>query len=128
QRQYASVDYKRNMSLIGLVQRRRHQEIVAIGSYAEGDDDRAEVAFVVREDYQGQGVASYLLERMEIIALENGYKGFIASVLRENQAMTHVFKKRYPNARVISNSSDVIIYMDFDDPEKAKAKAREPEV
>lgn len=128
QRQYASVDYKRNMSLIGLVQRRRHQEIVAIGSYAEGDDDRAEVAFVVREDYQGQGIASYMLEQMEVIAMENGYKGFIASVLRENAGMNHVFKKRYPNARVISNGSDVIIYMDFDDPEKAQAKAREPEV
>ena len=34
-----------------------HKEIVAIGSYAKEGDDRAEVAFVVREDCQGRGSA-----------------------------------------------------------------------
>lgn len=128
QKQYACVDYRRNLSLIGLVQKRRHKEIVAIGSYAEGEDDRAEVAFVVREDYQGQGLASYLLEQLEIIARENLYKGFFATTLRENEAMIHVFRRRYPNAKVVSSSSDVMIYMDFDDKDKPANTVREPEV
>ncbi len=40
------------MSIIGLVQRGGHKEIMAIGSYAmeEEGNKRAEVAFVVRED------------------------------------------------------------------------------
>ena len=128
QKQYASVDYKRNMSIVGLVHRKRHKELIAIGSYADAEAERAEVAFVVREDYQGMGIASYLLEQLEIIARDNDYTGFIATTLRENSAMLHVFKKRYPNAKVVSSSSDILIYMDFDDKDKPRTPAREPEV
>ncbi len=128
QRQYASVDYTRNMSLIGLVQRKRHQEIIAIGSYAEGEDNRAEVAFVVREDFQGQGIASYLLEQLEFIAQQNNYTGFYATTLRENAGMIRVFKKRYPNAKVTYSGSELSLFMDFDDPDKPETKAREPQI
>ncbi len=82
QKQWASVDYRKNMSIIGLVQNRGYKEIIAIGSYAMTDEDKAEIAFVVREDYQGLGIASYLLEILEIIAKENQYKAFDATVLR----------------------------------------------
>jgi GNAT superfamily N-acetyltransferase len=114
QQQWASVDYRKNMSMIGQVRVGGHQEIVAIGSYAEEDDVVAEVAFVVREDYQGMGIASYLLADLERIAKENHFKAFSATVLRENTAMLHVFKKRYPHAgTTVSGGSDVTIHMDF---------------
>jgi ribosomal protein S18 acetylase RimI-like enzyme len=116
QKQWSSVDYHRNMSIIGLVQKGGHKEIMAIGSYAQEDDERAEVAFVVREDFQGLGIASYLLEILEIIAKENHYRGFSATVLRENAAMIRVFKKRFPNADIsVSSGSDLRILMDFED-------------
>jgi ribosomal protein S18 acetylase RimI-like enzyme len=74
------------------------------------------VAFVVREDFQSMGIASHLLATMEKIAKANNYKSFLATVLRENTAMLHVFKKRYPHARTtISSGSDVSIHMDFND-------------
>ncbi len=133
QRQWASVDYRKNMSMIGLVRTGGHQEIMAIGSYADNGTDRAEVAFVVREDFQGMGVASHLLAQLERIAKENGYKGFTASVLRENTAMLRVFKKRYPNARIENTGgNDVVVIMDFADavePEDQKdgnGNGREP--
>ena len=88
-------DCKHNISIVGLTQKAGHKEIVAIGSYAKEGDDRAEVAFVVREDCQGQGIGSFLLELLEVIAKENGYKAFAATVLRENASMLRVFKKRY---------------------------------
>jgi acyl-CoA hydrolase/GNAT superfamily N-acetyltransferase len=114
QKQWSSVDYHENMSIIGLIQKGGHKEIMAIGSYAKESDQRAEVAFVVREDFQGLGVASYLLEMLEKIAKENNFKGFGATVLRENAAMIRVFKKRYPNAEMPVNSgADVLIHMDF---------------
>ena len=116
QQQWASVDYRKNMSMIGLARIGGHQEIIAIGSYADENDNRAEVAFVVREDFQGMGIASHLLATMERIAKENHFTGFSATVLRENTAMIHVFKKRYPNAKTaISGGSDVTILMDFTD-------------
>ena len=116
QQQWASVDYRKNISMIGLVRIGGHQEIVAIGSYADESDTEAEVAFVVREDFQGMGIASYLLADLERIAKENNFKAFSATVLRENTAMLHVFRKRYPNAKTkVSGGSDVTIGMDFND-------------
>ncbi len=116
QKQWASIDYRKNMSVIGLVQKGGHQEIIAIASYAMDEPDRAEVAFVVREDYQGKGVASFLLDILEKIARENNYKGFSATVLRENPTMIHIFKKKYPDAKISASSgSDVEIIMDFAD-------------
>jgi GNAT superfamily N-acetyltransferase len=114
QKQWSIVDYHQYMSIIGLIQKGGHKEIMAIGSYAKESDQRAEVAFVVREDFQGLGVASYLLEMLEKIAKENSFKGFVATVLRENVAMIRVFKKRYPNAEIKVNSgADILIHMDF---------------
>jgi acyl-CoA hydrolase len=116
QKQWSSVDYHKNMSIIGLVQKGGHKEIMAIGSYAEDEAERAEVAFVVREDFQGNGVASYLLEILEKIAKENRYRSFSATVLRENAAMIRVFKKRYPNAKIsVNGGSDLQIQMKFDE-------------
>jgi len=115
QEQWASVDYRKNMSIIGLMQKGGHKEIMAIGSYAMDDENMAEVAFVVREDFQNMRIASYLLEFLERIAKENSFKGFTATVLKENAAMIHVFKERYPNARSVMDSGDSVVFqMDFD--------------
>jgi len=116
QKHWASVDYHKNMSIIGLVQKGGHKEIIAIGTYAFVREQVAEIAFVVREDYQGMGIASYLLAALEQIARENNYTQFIASVLRENRAMIRVFKKRYPNLKISAQSgNEVFIEMDLSD-------------
>ena len=114
QKQWSSVDYHKNMSILGLVQKGGHKEIMAIGSYAQDSDDRAEVAFVVREDFQNKGIASYLLEILEKIARENHYSSFCATVLRENSAMISVFKNKFPKAKISSSGgSDLKIEMVF---------------
>jgi len=116
QKQWETVDYRKNMSIIGLVQKGGHKEIMAIASYAQEEENRAEVAFVIREDFQGMGIASYLLEVLEKIAKENSYTGFSATVLAENAAMIHVFKKRYPNVKTkMIGGSDLLVLMDFED-------------
>ena len=116
QKHWASVDYHKNMSIIGLVLKKGHKEIIAIGTYAYEKDRRAEVAFVVREDFQGMGIASYLLAVLEKIAKENHYTNFSASVLHENRAMIQVFKKRYPNLKISTQAAgEVLIEMDLSD-------------
>ncbi len=115
QKQWSAVDYRKNMSVVGLLQRKGHKEIVAIGSYASADERFAEVAFVVREDMQAMGVASFILALLETIARENRYAGFIATVLRENRSMLHVFRKRYPEAKTSNTGAgEVTIRMEFD--------------
>ena len=108
QQQYFNIDYRKNMTLIGLVQHKGHKEIVAIGSYAEKNADYAEAAFVVSDQYQRMGLGEYLLGRLEEIAKENGYKGFTASVLKENTKMFHLFKKQYENITIESEDSGVL--------------------
>jgi GNAT superfamily N-acetyltransferase len=116
QKQWASVDYHKNISIIGLVQKGGHKEIIAIGTYAYDREQVAEIAFVVREDYQSMGIASYLLVVLEQIAKENNYLRFQASVLRENRAMIQVFQKRYPDLKISAQSgNEVLIEMDLSD-------------
>ncbi|HWR93496.1 MAG TPA: GNAT family N-acetyltransferase [Desulfobacterales bacterium] len=116
QKQWASLDYRQNLSIVGLTQKGGHKEIIAIGSYAKEDEHRAEVAFVVREDYQGKGIGSFLLELLEKIARQNGFSSFSATVLRENSSMLKVFKKRYRNAKMtFSAGNEVQVHMEFAD-------------
>jgi RimJ/RimL family protein N-acetyltransferase len=117
QNQWSSLDYRNNLSIIGMDQRGGHEEIIAVASYARGNEPQdAEVAFVIHEDFQGMGIASYLLKVLEKIAMANGYKRFFASVLKENGAMLHVFNKRYPNYKVtISSEGDYRVCMEFYD-------------
>jgi hypothetical protein len=45
----------------------------------------------------------------------NGYKGFTATVLKENKGMIHVFRKHYPNCKVTPMAGgDITIDMDFE--------------
>jgi acyl-CoA hydrolase/RimJ/RimL family protein N-acetyltransferase len=114
QQQWAEVDYRRNMTLIGLMQLGKRKQIVAIGSYAEIGNDSAEVAFLVKEQLHGMGIASFLLASLETIARENNYKKFVATVLAENRKMLKVFQKRYPQAKLIrSGSGEIEVEMIF---------------
>jgi len=115
QQQWASVDYRQNMTIIGLVQAGKHKEIMAIGSYAKAEDATAEVAFVVKERFQNMGIGTHLLEMLKAIALENKYTTFDATVLNENTAMIHVFQKVFPKARTSrGGGGEVEIHMPFE--------------
>ena len=54
---------------------------------------RAEVAFVVEEDFQGRGLAGRLFAQLAALARHRGIRHFDAEVLPGNQAMLAVFKK-----------------------------------
>lgn len=110
---WASMDYRKTISLIGIVQDRGNQEIVAIGTYAAIDKKWAEVAFVVREDYHGQGIAGYLMQQLVKVAAANGFSGFYATMLAENKAMLALCRKIFPRARVERRDDEVEVRMDF---------------
>jgi acyl-CoA hydrolase/RimJ/RimL family protein N-acetyltransferase len=113
QAHWATLDYRKNVSLVGLVRKKGHQEIVAIGTYAGVDQTQAEVAFVVREDFQGMGIATYLLSELQRAAAKSGFRSFFASILPKNTTMKHIFRKAYPDARIEAKSDEIKIWMDF---------------
>jgi len=53
----------------------------------------AEVAFVVEEDYHGQGIAGRLLRHLAGVGRSQGIARFEASVLPRNKAMLSVFAR-----------------------------------
>ncbi len=113
QEHWASMDYRKNISLIGIVQNRGNKEIVAIGTYARIDDKRAEVAFVVSEDFHNLGIGGYILMELQKIASANGYDGFIATTLAENKSMLHLFQKYFPDAKITAREGELEIWMKF---------------
>lgn len=69
--------------------------IIAVGRYIEIqppiDPRRAEVAFLVRDDFQGRGVATQLLKHLIRIARDNGILEFEAEMMPSNTKMLEVF-------------------------------------
>ena len=53
----------------------------------------AEVAFVVRDDYQHRGIGTELLSYLTYLAKRHGLLGFTAEVLVENRPMLNLFEK-----------------------------------
>merc|ERR1712154_463264 len=69
-------------------------EIVAIGQWV-GDPKGGypEIAFQVRDDWQGEGLGSYVFRRLMEIAKELGMNKLKADVLSDNKGMNAVFEK-----------------------------------
>ena len=64
-----------------------------VRSYVKDDQSAyGEVAFIVDENYQGRGIATYLYKMLIRLAKERGLKGFTAEVLQANKEMMKVFE------------------------------------
>lgn len=91
---YVNVDYRNIVSIVGLVGPKGDSRLVAEARYVrEQESPSADVAFIVDEEYQGKGIASYLYQMLINVAKKNGIEGFTASVLPSNKGMLRVFKK-----------------------------------
>jgi acyl-CoA hydrolase/GNAT superfamily N-acetyltransferase len=91
---YVNVDWTRDLSIVGLIGEEGRGHIIAEGRYL-GIPGRlfAELVFVVDENFQGLGIATYLYRMLVGLAKERGLKGFSADVLFDNFAMMKVFHK-----------------------------------
>ena len=84
----------------------------------------AEVAFVVRDDHQGRGLGSILLEHLAAAARERGMRRFEAEVLAENNQMVRVF--RDAGYQVSREFADGVLHLEFDiDPTERSMEVRD---
>ncbi len=65
----------------------------AVGRFDALGDGSAEVAFVVRDDLQGLGLGSILLEHLAAAGRERGIERFVAEVLPANSRMLATFRE-----------------------------------
>jgi acetyl coenzyme A synthetase (ADP forming)-like protein len=66
--------------------------VVGHAFYVAFDEQRAEVAFTIANDFQGRGLGSILLGQLAEVAAANGIEVFEADVVAANHAMLHVFR------------------------------------
>jgi acetyl coenzyme A synthetase (ADP forming)-like protein len=85
------VDYADRFALVA-----EHGEpgrIISHASYIRIDAERAEVAFMVSDDWQGRGISTIMLAQLAEIAEDHGISTFTAEVLPVNHRMIDVFRQ-----------------------------------
>ena len=90
---FGIVDYSDRMMILAIVEGDRKETIAAIGQYEINDKmHTAEVALVVKDEYQNMGAGHDLLLYLTRLARRRGLLGFTAEVLVENKPMLNLFK------------------------------------
>ncbi len=109
---YVNLQEDEGVSLVVTLGPRENRKIIAEARYmVEPGEGFADSAFMVDENYQGRGIASYLLNYLIEIAKEKGLKGFKADVLFSNQPMLRVYEK--VPYKISKRFSDGIVSLSF---------------
>ncbi|MBR9982740.1 MAG: GNAT family N-acetyltransferase [Desulfatitalea sp.] len=92
--EYVNVNYCEALSIVGLIGEPGQGTIIAEGRYVRHKNKPyADVAFVVDEQYQGLGIATFLYRMLARHAQQQGMAGLTADVLTSNRAMLKVFER-----------------------------------
>jgi RimJ/RimL family protein N-acetyltransferase len=90
---FVNVDFVNHVALVAELEEGGREVIIGGGRYVVGDPGRAELAFVVVDKFQTQGVGAALMRHLAAIARDAGLKELTAEVLADNIAMLKVFEK-----------------------------------
>ncbi len=90
---FVYIDHRKDVAIVGTVPEAHGEDIIAIGRYyLDQKTNRAEVAFVIRDEWQNKHIGTFLFKHLYTIAKRNGISGFTAEVLRDNKRMQAIFK------------------------------------
>jgi acetyl coenzyme A synthetase (ADP forming)-like protein len=87
----ARVDYVRSYGLLALTG--PQERVAGHAYYVASDDQTAEVAFAIADDFQGRGLGTILLGQLAEAAAANGIRVFEAVVRADNHRMVDVFRQ-----------------------------------
>jgi len=105
-RQVTEVDFKNVVALVAVVEKEGSAQIAGGGRYIRTIGQRAEVAFLVGDAFQGLGIASRIFKHLVAIARDSGITQFEAEVLPSNEAMFKVFARSgIPLTRTVTRDS-----------------------
>ncbi|MCG6931714.1 MAG: GNAT family N-acetyltransferase [Desulfofustis sp.] len=89
---FVYIDHRQDVAVVGVLPEAHGDEIIAVGRYyLDERTNRAEVAFVVRDEWQNRGLGTFVFRHLVNIAKANGITGFTAEVLRNNNRMQAIF-------------------------------------
>ncbi len=91
---FVIIDYAREVAILAVITQAEKEEIVGVGRYyKDGVTHTAEVALVIRDDYQNRGIGTELLSYLTYLAKKEGIFCFTAEVLMENKPVLHLLEK-----------------------------------
>jgi GNAT superfamily N-acetyltransferase len=111
---FVNVDFSRHVALIALRAAQGKLTIVGGARYVVENQRQAEVALMVMDEYQGQGIGGLLLRHLIGIARARGVQEFVAMVLPDNAAMLKVFRKCGIPATVTRESGVMNVTLQLD--------------
>jgi GNAT superfamily N-acetyltransferase len=92
----ADIDYSKDMAIVVLSPPDAYQhELVGIGQWISDPREESnppELAFQVRDDWQGEGLGSFLFQKIIDIAKDRGVHTLKADVLADNKGMNAIFE------------------------------------
>jgi len=110
---FVDVDNRQQLALVATVHEAEREVIVGVGRYhLDPATNYADCAFMVRDDWQDQGIGRYLVKRLIEVARQYGVSGFTADVLMQNTAMMHVFHQCAPG-KIESHMEDGSYHLSF---------------
>ncbi len=116
---YVNVDYDSILSIVAVIQRGHSERIIAEARYAAYPDRKNyDMAFLVDEDFQGKGIATFMLNYLIKIARERGIEKLSATVLAQNEKMLIVFDKAPIKPKKRVESGEIEIEFDLKNAEK----------
>ncbi len=114
--EFCVIDYEDEMSLVVLHGKRPKQKMVGVGSYhMNPSTKRAEIAFLVADDWQGRGIGTYMMKELVKIARAKRIRGLTAEVLRDNVAMIALMHKAGVTPRSSIVNGSYLFTMDLQD-------------
>jgi GNAT superfamily N-acetyltransferase len=90
---FSDIDFVSHVALVVVAEEGGGPHIVGGGRYVVVEPGRAEIAFALIDEYQGQGIGAALMQHLAAIGRDAGLKELVAEVLPENIAMLSVFRK-----------------------------------
>jgi RimJ/RimL family protein N-acetyltransferase len=111
---FVYIDHRQDVAIVGILPEAHGDEIIAVGRYyLDEHTNRAEVAFVVRDEWQGRGLGTFVFKHLVNIAKANGISGFTAEVLRNNNRMQAIFNHSGLNVTSAIEEGVYSFTMDF---------------
>jgi RimJ/RimL family protein N-acetyltransferase len=90
---FMHIDFINHVALVTEIEENGRSAIVGGGRYVVVQPGQAELAFVVIDAYQGQGIGTMLMRHLLVIARKAGLSELTAEVLSDNAAMLGVFAR-----------------------------------
>jgi RimJ/RimL family protein N-acetyltransferase len=90
---FLNIDFIAHVALVAVVEEEGRSMLGGGGRYMVVQPGKAEVAFAIVDQYQGQGIGARLMHHLAAIARIGGVRELIAEVLPDNAPMLKVFAK-----------------------------------